>query len=73
MCVLNRSQAVQKFEFKWKNEIVLDSFSGKELQIDKNIYALKNLWTGKDLGMTQKNLKADVPGHDMLMLRLSKM
>jgi len=31
------------------------------------------LWTKKDIGTTAAALTADVPGHDVLMLRLNKM
>jgi len=73
MCVLNRSHAARKLTFQWKEEKVTDSFSGRELQADRNLFRIKNLWTNKDLGTTKKMLTADVPGYDVLVLRLSKM
>ncbi|MES1263671.1 MAG: hypothetical protein ABUL69_04900 [Peristeroidobacter soli] len=31
---------------------------------------MTNLWTGRAAGNTGKALKADLPGHDVLVLRL---
>jgi alpha-galactosidase len=73
MCILNRSQEVEKFTFQWKEEKISDSFSGRELQTDRNQFRIKNLWTNKVLGSTPKVLSGDVPGHDVLVLLLSMM
>jgi hypothetical protein len=40
---------------------------------DTTTYGVRNLWTKKDIGTTAAALTADVPGHDVLMLRLHKM
>ena len=72
MCVLNRSRSAEKIAFDWKAENVSDSFSKRDLNSGKITYKLKNLWTGKDSGTTQKILYAEIPGHDVLMLRMSK-
>ena len=73
MCILNRSQKIKKFTFQWNQEKVSDSFSGKELQTDRIQYHLKDLWKNKEIGTTKKILTGDVPGHDVLMLRLDRM
>jgi alpha-galactosidase len=36
------------------------------------VYQIRDLWAGRDLGSTREALAADVPGHDVLMLRLDK-
>jgi len=73
MGVLNRSKALEKFTFKWEEEKVSDSFSGRELQTARNQFRIKNLWTNKELGTTKKMLIGEVPGHDVLLLRLTTM
>jgi alpha-galactosidase len=73
MGVLNRSKALEKFTFKWEEEKVSDSFSGRELQTARNQFRIKNLWTNKELGTTKKMLIGEVPGHDVLLLRLTIM
>jgi alpha-galactosidase len=73
MCVLNRDGNPQKLSFDWKKEIVSDSLSGREAQFSSVTYGLQNLWTKEDAGTTSDVLNAEVPGHDVLILRLKKM
>jgi hypothetical protein len=70
MCVLNRSTAARKFSFDWKNEKVTDAFSKSDANLAANAYTLQNLWTGRPAGTTKESLSAEIPGHDVLMLRL---
>jgi alpha-galactosidase len=69
MCALNRGTAAQNISFDWKNENVSDAFSKRDANLSTTTYALKNLWTGETTDTT-KSLSAEVPGHDVLMLRL---
>ena len=71
MCVLNRSLTSQRFSFDWKKENISDDLSKRKTQFEEITYNLKNLWTGADFGTTQEVLKAEIPSHDVLMLRLS--
>ncbi len=70
MCFLNRSLSPRKINFDFQKEAVSDSISGRNADFGKITYALRNLWTGKDIGTTRAPLNAVVPGHDVLMLRL---
>ena len=72
MCILNRSLNTQSVFFDWKKEVVFDRLSKRDAAFDKTVYLLRNLWTKEDAGTTKEELKAEVPGHDVLMLRLSK-
>jgi alpha-galactosidase len=72
MCVLNRNPAAKKISFDWKKEKVADGFSKRDTQFDTTTYALRNLWSKTDAGDTGKTLAAEVPGHDVLLLRLDK-
>jgi alpha-galactosidase len=72
MCVLNRSLKPQNISFNWSREVVSDSLSKRDAAFDKTAYSLRNLWTKEDAGTTEKELKAEVPGHDVLVLKLSK-
>jgi alpha-galactosidase len=71
MCVLNRTARPQKINFDWAKEKVKDDLYERVLASDKTVYTLRDLWTKKDIGTTEKMLDAEVPGHDVLMLRLS--
>jgi alpha-galactosidase len=73
MCVLNRDKDAKKISFDWKNENVTDSFSKRDAQFTTTTYSLRNLWTKKSAGDTGKILDAEVPGHDVLLLRLDRM
>jgi alpha-galactosidase len=70
MCVLNRNTTPRTITFNWTDERVVDDLSKRETRFDSTVYHIKNLWTKKKLGSTKKPLEAEVPGHDVLMLRL---
>ncbi len=73
MCVLNRNTVPAKFTFDWKQEKVVDDFSGRDAKFDTISYTLHDLWKKKNLGTTENTLSAEVPGHDVLILHLNKM
>jgi alpha-galactosidase len=70
MCALNRGQDAQKISFDWKSENVSDNFSKRNAHFATTTYALQNLWTAQPAGTTKEVLSAEVPGHDVLLLRL---
>jgi alpha-galactosidase len=72
MCALNRGAQPQSISFDWKNEKVMDDLSSRHANFDATTYSLKNLWTKQDAGDTSQPLNAEVPGHDVLMLRLQE-
>ncbi|MFC1747005.1 glycoside hydrolase family 27 protein [Candidatus Neomarinimicrobiota bacterium] len=71
MCLLNRGIRPKDIRFNWGNEAVSDDVSGRSAQFDELVYSLRDLWAGRNLGNTRQPLNARVPGHDVLMLRLS--
>jgi alpha-galactosidase len=72
MCILNRGVTAREVEFSWQDEKVEDDFSNRKTLFGYRVYQLQNLWTGEDLGTTHHALKAEVPGHDVLMIRLNR-
>jgi alpha-galactosidase len=72
MCVLNRGSASRPLRFDWGKEAVVDDFSGKRAGFDSTVYRIRDLWTKRDLASTREALSVDVPGHDVLMVRLEK-
>ncbi len=70
MCLLNRSISQKNVAFDFPRNDVLDSLSGRNTMFETAVYKLRDLWAKKDIGTTQKPLKAVVQGHDVLMLRL---
>jgi alpha-galactosidase len=72
MCALNRDPAVKSFSFAWNKAAVSDAFAKRDANFATTTYALENLWTGQPAGTTQETLSAEIPGHDVLLLRLHK-
>jgi alpha-galactosidase len=72
MCAFNRGTQPQNISFDWKNEQVADPLSKRDAHFDTTTYSLKNLWTQQDAGDTTQPLNTDIPGHDVLMLRLTQ-
>jgi alpha-galactosidase len=70
VCFLNRTKTAMNVSFDWQTRKVYDDFSKKELDATTTEYDLVNLWTKAAAGTTKSALKALVPGHDVLMLRL---
>ena len=73
MCLLNRNSKAQKISFDWMKEKVTDDLSGRSANFNLVIYNLRDLWKKTDVGTTKKLLSAEIPGHDVLMLKLTKM
>ncbi|MBN2348907.1 MAG: glycoside hydrolase family 27 protein [Bacteroidales bacterium] len=71
-CFLNRSAQPSALEFDWKANPVKDDVSNREITFDSAVYTLRDVWAKKETGTTKKSLKAEIPGHDVLMLRLKK-
>jgi alpha-galactosidase len=58
--------------FEWAKKAVVDDLSKRNTRFDTIVYRVRDLWKKKDLGTTSEKLDADVPGNDVLMLRLNK-
>jgi hypothetical protein len=71
MCALNRGKAPQTITFDWKNENVRDSLSKRGAHFSTKTYWLQNLWANQLAVTTTEPLTAQIPGHDVLMLRLN--
>jgi alpha-galactosidase len=72
MCVLNRNTEPKQINFDWKTERVADDISMRETKFDSTTYRVRDLWLKQDIGTTDAALVAEVPGHDVLTLRLVK-
>ncbi|GHA78486.1 hypothetical protein GCM10007389_35800 [Pontibacter akesuensis] len=71
MCVLNRKSTPQQLSFDWSKHAVTDTIFNRQLETSQTRYKLRDVWAKKASGTTAKTLKAEVPAHDVLMLRLS--
>ena len=71
ICFLNRSVDIKTIDFDWIKNKMNDEFSKRILDASVETFKIKDVWTKKELGDTQKPLKAVVLSHDVLLLRLS--
>jgi len=58
ICFLNRSKETLKIDINWKDLGIHD------------YYLIRDLWKKKHIGNTDKNFKAKLESHDVIMLRL---
>ena len=72
LCFLNRGRKPQSVAFDWKTQPIHDDVAKRDLAADHTRYKIRNLWTGRAAGTTAKPFRAEVPGHDVVMIRLSK-
>jgi alpha-galactosidase len=70
MCAVNRNPAARTFSFDWQSADVADKFSHREAGFATATYTLQNLWSGQAAGTTKTAWSAEIPGHDVLLLRL---
>jgi len=67
---LNRHTDAKKISFDWNGEKVSDDLSKRTLATPAG-YTLRDLWKNAPSGTTRKALAAEIPGHDVLVLKLS--
>jgi alpha-galactosidase len=71
VCFLNRKKVAQHVDIEWSNEIVKDEeVSKREASFNTITYAIRNVWTKKDIGTTAKPFKGELGPHDVILLRL---
>jgi alpha-galactosidase len=71
ICFLNRGTEVKSIEFPWSEHTVSDSLSRRDINFKQQIFAVRDLWSKKDLGTTKKKFNRQLAGHDVVLLRLS--
>jgi len=70
LCFLNRGKTPRTVTFDWSKEKVADELSKLNPSFATTSYRIRDVWKKKETGTTQKPLKATVPGHDVVMIRL---
>ena len=68
VCFLNLTEQVWKLDHDWKRQTI---YFANDVNIHKQEYVVRDLWQHKDLGTTKEHTKYDIPGHGVLMVRLS--
>ena len=68
VCFLNRSANIWNLDYNWLNQTM---YFARDINFRKKEYTVRDLWAHKDLGTSKDRLKAAIPGHGVLMVRLS--
>lgn len=72
VCFLNRSDRPQNIDYVWTDHLIQDNLSHLNINFNESRYNLRDLWTRKEAGTTQKPFKSTIPSHDVIMLKLTK-
>ena len=72
ICFLNRGESTITVDFNWKDFPVRDALSGKNYEFGSREYKIRDLWLHKNVGATSSAYKAELPPHDVILLRLSE-
>ncbi len=71
ICVFNRTTEPKTVKLDWKDLITYDNITRRTFKPDRNLYSFKNLWTGKDEGVTDVTRTITIPGYDVAMYRFT--
>lgn len=69
-CFINTSHTAKTIDYNWQT--IYDSVSNATFDIKTTTYKIKNCWTEKETGNTNKPVKATLLSHDVLLLQLNK-
>jgi len=69
---LNRGTEPLPVRFDWQAEAIEDTHSHRRLDAAATTYAIRDLWAGAGRGGTGTPFEAEVPPHDVVMLRLTQ-
>ena len=72
ICFFNRSLKPVPFVFDWKTNAINDTLSKINVDFSTTKYAIKDLYSKKEIGNTSKAFKGNLLSHDVVVLRLKK-
>ncbi len=71
LCVFNRTTSTRKVNVVWSDLVTYDNISRRSFKPTREKYKVKNLWTGKYVGFTDNDRVETIPGHDVVLYRLT--
>ena len=69
VCFMNRGETPWNLDYNWHGETM---YFASDVNLKKWDYTVRDLWQHKDIGTTKDRLKAEIPAHGVLMVRLRK-
>jgi hypothetical protein len=68
--LFNRNKEARAVTLDWTQLRLTDELSKRSLDAVATRYQLRDLWAGKDLGVSGAAIKRELPAQDVFMLRL---
>ena len=69
VCFLNRGRDTWKLDYNWRDQTM---YFARDVNFRKWDYSVRDLWAHKEIGNTKDRLKAEIPAHGVLMVRLKR-
>ena len=69
VCFLNRGHDTWKLDYNWRDQTM---YFARDVNFRKWDYSVRDLWAHKEIGNTKDRLKAEIPAHGVLMVRLKR-
>jgi alpha-galactosidase len=69
---VNMKDVPVELNFNWQREHMGDNSLSRSIEVNKYTYLIRDLFKKQDIGTTKTNLKATIPSHDCLMVRLKR-
>ncbi|MDO3695374.1 glycoside hydrolase family 27 protein [Wenyingzhuangia sp. chi5] len=69
---VNMSDDAVDFVFDWQKHPLSDDVNGRYLDLNKEVYEVRDLTHHQNLGDTSKKLKAKIASHDVVVVRIGK-
>ena len=70
--ILNRTTEPKSYTINWDKLDLYDDVAKRFTNFDSTTYSIRNLWTKQGEGDTRKVKEVTIPGHDVVLYRLTK-
>ncbi len=70
-CILNRTTESKEYAIDWQKFNLYDDVAKRFTDFDSKVYNIRNLWTKQGEGNTKQVKTVVIPGHDVVLYRLS--
>lgn len=70
-CILNRTTEAKEYAIDWQKFNLYDDVAKRFTDFDSKVYEIRDLWAGKNAGNTKKGRTVVIPGHDVVLYRLT--
>ncbi len=68
VCFLNRTETPWNLDYNWHANTI---YYATDVNMSKKTYTVRDLWQHKNIGTTATHTKYKIPGHSVLMVRLT--